>query len=104
MAAPMPRLAPVTTTHSRSFIMESLIAEFRLSFFDKSLHALLGVARAVGQGGEVRFDAQTLVQRQVHGALHRLASELQGAQSVATELARVGLGRSQAGRLHDAVH
>src|SRR6478672_7662509 len=101
MAAPIPRLAPVTTMHSRSFIWESLIAELRLSFFDEGLHALLGVARAVGQGGEVGFDAKPLMQRQVHGALHRLASELQGAQPVATEFARVGFGRSQAGRLHD---
>src|SRR4051812_8821422 len=94
MAAPMPRLAPVTTMHSRS-----LITELRLAFLDEGLHAFLGVPGAVRQRGEIGFHAQPFVQRQVQRALHRLPGELQRPQAVAAEFARIGLGRGEAGRL-----
>src|ERR1035441_814545 len=43
IAAPMPRLAPVT------MIQPSRIAEIRFPFFDEGRHAFLGIRRPVGQ-------------------------------------------------------
>jgi hypothetical protein len=81
MAAPMPRLAPGDDDALTLFMV--IIAELRLALLGKGLHALFGVAGAVGQRRQVGFDAQSLVQRHVHSPLHRLAAELQCAQAVA---------------------
>src|ERR1019366_10524020 len=104
IAAPMPRLAPVTMTvplgmvplgiapagavspgNVASDVVASGIAEVRLTLFDERAHAFLGIFGLEGQRGQVRLDLQPLVQRHAQRPPHRLPRETQRRQAEADE-------------------
>src|SRR5215470_17527759 len=84
IAAPMPRLAPVTST------APSGIDEPRLALLRKGRGAFLGVLGLEGERGKIGLHLQTFVDRQIEGPLHRRTREAQHGQAVAGELAREG--------------
>src|SRR5258706_5342519 len=83
IAAPMPRAAPVT-----AIAPPLAILEHRFALLHEGCHAFLGVVGRISQGREIGLDLEAVVQRQVVGALHRLAGEAQRRQAMARELAR----------------
>src|ERR1035441_7786985 len=84
IAAPMPRLAPVT------MIQPSRIAEIRFPFFDEGRHAFLGVRRPVGQRRKLHFRLEALAERKLRRALNRGAGKSECRQTKPRDLTRKG--------------